>query len=71
MGGCRKFKNKEYNMGQHTRIHNRFTGYTVADCDCKFCLYYGGKRKGCTIEKCCCEEERAAAIAKERMKEDK
>lgn len=53
-------------MGEYTRIYNRFTGYTVADCDCKFCLYYGGERKGCTVERCCCKEERAAAIAKEQ-----
>lgn len=28
-------------MGEYTRIYNRFTGYTVEDCDCRYCLYYG------------------------------
>ena len=42
------------------RILNKFKGYTLDDCDCKYCLYYGGKRKGkinCLAEKCVCEEE--------------
>ena len=42
------------------RILNKFKGYTLADCDCKYCLYYGGKHKGkinCLAEKCVCEEE--------------
>lgn len=41
-------------------ILNKFKGYTLADCDCKYCLYYGSKRKGkinCLAEKCVCEEE--------------
>lgn len=28
------------------RIFNKFKGYTLEDCDCKYCVYYGGKRKG-------------------------
>ena len=24
------------------RIMNKWRGYTVADCDCKYCLYYDG-----------------------------
>lgn len=42
------------------KILNKFTGYTLADCDCKYCVYYGGKRKGeviCLTDKCVCEEE--------------
>ena len=42
------------------KVLNKFKGYTLADCDCKYCLYYGGKRKGkinCLAEKCVCEEE--------------
>lgn len=53
-------------MTENTRIQNRFTGYTTADCACEFCLYYGGKRKGCTIESCCCIEERRQAAAREK-----
>lgn len=32
-------------MKQNTRIYNKWQGYTLADCDCRYCLYYGGKRK--------------------------
>ena len=42
------------------KVLNKFKGYTLADCDCKYCLYYGGKRKGkinCLAENCVCEEE--------------
>lgn len=42
------------------KVLNKFKGYTLADRDCKYCLYYGGKRKGkinCLAEKCVCEEE--------------
>ena len=27
-------------------------------CDCKYCGYYGGKKKGCLVPKCVCLEER-------------
>ena len=42
------------------KVLNKFKGYPLDDCDCKYCLYYGGKRKGkinCLAEKCVCEEE--------------
>lgn len=42
------------------KILNKFKGYTLADCDCKYCVYYGGKRKGeviCLADRCVCEEE--------------
>jgi len=48
-------------MGSKTHIYNRFKGYTARDCDCKFCLHYGGKKKGCLIPVCCCLEERIKA----------
>lgn len=52
-------------MGPYTRIYGRFTGYTLQDCACEYCLYYGGKRKGCTVEYCCCLSERLHAVARE------
>lgn len=52
---------------QDTRILDRFTGYSVADCDCKLCLYYGGKRLGCTLSACCCTEERQQAYKREGL----
>lgn len=55
-------------MKQYTRIYNKFKGYTLADCDCKYCVYYGGKRKGkiiCLTEKCVCSEEIREAAKRE------
>ena len=52
------------------KILNRWKGYTVADCDCKYCLYYGGKHHGkvrCLVEDCICKEELKAAARRERM----
>ncbi len=48
-------------MTPNTRLYNRFRGYSAADCDCKYCLYNGGKRKGCLLSTCCCLEERIQA----------
>jgi len=57
-------------MGKYTRIQSRFRGYTRADCACKYCLYYiGGRRKGCSLQRCCCEEERMEAAKMERQNE--
>ena len=50
-----------------SKIYDPFTGYSMADCDCTFCLYYGGKRAGCKASKCCCEEEWTEAMAKEGL----
>ena len=52
------------------KILNRWRGYTVADCDCKYCLYYGDKRHGevkCLADECVCKEELKAAARRERM----
>ncbi len=56
-------------MTPYTRIYNRWQGYTLADCDCKYCVYYGGKRKGkikCLAEKCVCLDEIKEAKERER-----
>ena len=58
-------------MGIYTRIYNRWQGYTVADCDCTFCLYYGGRRGGeiqCLVPECVCKEELREALRRERSK---
>ncbi len=50
------------------RIYNKWQGYSLADCDCQYCLYYGGKRKGervCLSEKCVCLDEICKAIERE------
>ena len=28
-------------MKNNTKIYNRFKGFTLEDCDCRYCLYYG------------------------------
>jgi hypothetical protein len=52
-------------MGQNTRIYNRWSGYTLGDCACEFCLYYAGKKKPCPLEICAVEEERREAFRRE------
>lgn len=55
------------------RILNRWQGYTVADCDCRYCLHYGGKRNGeirCLVSECVCIEELKEAFRRERMKKN-
>lgn len=50
------------------RILDKWQGYTVADCDCKYCLYYGGKRRGeirCLAAECVCKEELKEAVRRE------
>lgn len=42
------------------RINNKFKGYTLEDCDCRYCLYYGERRKGkpgCLADECVCTDE--------------
>ena len=44
-------------------------GYTVKDCDGKFCLYYGGRHGGeiiCETEECVCKEDLKNALRRER-----
>lgn len=50
------------------RIYNKWRGYSLADCDCQYCLYFGGRKKGeriCLSEKCVCLDEIAEAIERE------
>ena len=52
-------------------IYDRWQGYVVEDCDCIYCLYIGGNRKGevkCLAPDCVCKEELKEAIRRERMK---
>lgn len=47
-------------MKNNTKIYNRFKGFTLEDCDCRYCLYYGGRRKGkvnCLADECVCAEQ--------------
>ena len=33
-------------MKKNKKNNDRWQGYTPADCDCKYCVYYGGKKNG-------------------------
>lgn len=47
-------------MKNNTKIYNRFKGFTLEDCDYRYCLYYGGRRKGkvnCLADECVCADE--------------
>ena len=51
------------------QLQERWQGYTVKDCDCKFCLYYGGRRGGeiiCKAEECVCKDDLKDALRRER-----
>ena len=51
-------------------VLQRWKGYTVADCDCKYCLYYGGifqKEVRCLSAECICKEEMKEALRRERL----
>lgn len=50
----------------NTHIFNRFTGYSLEDCDCLWCLNYQGRKK-CPLPVCCCAEEKRLAM--ERLNE--
>ena len=54
-------------MSANTRILDRWHDYSVADCACEYCLYYKGKKRGCSLGTCCCEVERAEAYKRERQ----
>ena len=59
-------------MKNNTKIYNKWQGYTLADCDCGYYLYYGGKRKNkviCLADSCVCKEEIREARRRERKKQ--
>ena len=51
-------------MTDNTYIYNRFSGYTTEDCSCEWCLYVARGRR-CTLDICCCIDERAEALDRE------
>ena len=36
-------------MKKNKNNNDRWQGYMPADCDCKYCVYYGGKKNGNVI----------------------
>lgn len=59
----------------HNRVSSPVTksiqiSYTAEDLECKYCLHYGGKAKGCVLTVCCClEEKQQAALIAANKKE--
>ena len=52
-------------MRKNIKIYDKWSGYTLADCECIYCLHYI-ENKGCTCSICCCLEEKAEAIEREK-----
>ena len=53
-------------MKRNTKIYSPFKGYTLEDCDCRYCLYYGGKRRRrvlCLADVCVCKSEIEEAVS--------
>jgi hypothetical protein len=61
---------KYANATQNTRVFDKFE-YYLEDMDCSMCHYWRGKKKGCSRAVCCCEDERAVAVSKGRIKRRK
>lgn len=53
-------------MGVNTRIYDRFEFWSVADCDCTLCQFYGGKNRPCLLDSCCCADIREEALRREQ-----
>ena len=53
---------------QNVRNVNKWRGYYLEDTECRWCLYYKGKKIGCELTSCCCEAERTDAIKSNRIK---
>ena len=51
----------------NVRNVNKWQGYYLEDCECALCLHYVGRKRGCKLDKCCCEEEKLDAIKNERI----
>jgi hypothetical protein len=49
-----------------TRTYNRFEYWSVDDCSCVYCLFYGGARRGCILDECCCGDIRQEALRREQ-----
>ena len=54
-------------MGNRKKRKSKWKGYFLEDCDCTVCKYYLGKKRGCKLAKCCCEDEKLDALANGRI----
>ena len=53
-------------MNRNIRIYDRFEWWSVMDCDCRWCVHYGGKDRPCSLEACCCADIREEAQRREQ-----
>ena len=58
-------------MGSNTRIVDKFEHWSLKDCACEACLYFPGKGKPCPRQICCCAEEKAEALRREIVAENR
>jgi len=45
--------------------------YYIEDTACTHCRYFLGKKRGCTLLKCCCEDITQDALTNGRVKREK
>jgi len=55
----------------NARNVSKFKGYYAEDCECLYCRFYQGRKRGCKLETCCCDDEKLEAIAAGRIKRKK
>jgi len=58
---------KNVNATPFTRTYSKFQ-YFAEDCDCRYCEFYINRKRGCSLDACCCDDIRADAIANGRIK---
>jgi hypothetical protein len=46
----------------------KWHGYYLEDTECRLCRHFRGKRRGCALDSCCCDDEKLDAVAKVRIK---
>jgi len=57
-------------MTEFTRIQRKFQ-YHLEDTRCDACLYYKGKKRGCSLTACCCEDIKHDAIERGLIKRER
>ena len=57
-------------MGNTVKVYDKFE-YFLDDTDCMYCLYWRGKRRGCSLTACCCDDIKLDALAHGRIQREK
>ena len=52
-------KSKQY---APKKTYDKWDGYFLDDVDCKNCLHWKGKKRGCPLPECSYDDEKLAAI---------